>query len=67
MLSQTEVFNQNKYCFINSDIVAYDVCASDPNYYDNDLWKYIGKGVIWSINGILQHDNAIRHFYTLKW
>lgn len=47
--------------------VSYDVCCDNRETYrwqeENTGWRYLGKGVIWSINGASQNSKRVLHFW----
>lgn len=57
-------------CVINGEILDYDVCNAGSlqkakDYYVN--FKYIGTGIIYSINGqVIKSGNEIVHFFVKK-
>lgn len=52
---------------INGQIVDYDMCSENPNAYDGFvLVTYLGKGVIYSVNGKLQNSDRVVHFWKRK-
>lgn len=56
--------NDNRAKLENGEIIKYDFCDKKPG--DRVLYDYIGKGVIYSHNGVLQHSKRPLHFYKLK-
>ena len=54
---------------IGGKIVRYDFCSQKRNkQYDSKLFKYIGKGFIWSINGVRQSftEKDVYYFWVKK-
>ena len=54
---------------IHGKILQYD--GANPArwsklYAAKDGWEYLGEGVIWSINGIMQVGSRRLHFWKLK-
>lgn len=50
----------------DAQIVPYDACSEDPNAYDKNIFRCIGYGVIFSVNGspMLENGNyKYRYFY----
>lgn len=50
----------------NSVIVYYDVASKDIDAYDPNNFRYIGKGVIYSHNCVLQNSTRRLHFYQKR-
>lgn len=52
---------------INGEEVEYDTCAqSRETHIEQEKkfgWVYLGKGVIWAINGIKQNFEEEHHFW----
>lgn len=51
----------------DGQMVEYDGCSSEYNidFYRTELgWKFIGKGVIYSINGGKQAMQETRYFFV---
>jgi hypothetical protein len=38
----------------DGSIVEYDACANERNAYDEKIFRYIGKGYIYEVNGVKQ-------------
>jgi len=51
----------------NKKFVCYDACSgledSNSGFFDNEKWVFIGKGIIYSINYIKQHNTKIHNLY----
>lgn len=53
-------------CKINGKIMPYDACSEVPNAYDKKAFRYIGKGKIYSVNGVLQSGIIDCHFWVYR-
>lgn len=38
----------------NGQIVEYDACSKKIDEYDPNVFRYIGDGIIWEVNGVIQ-------------
>lgn len=50
---------------IDGIVVPYDMCSTVP--FEKKAWdriEFIGKGVIYSLNGILANDERDMYFYA---
>lgn len=45
-------------------IVEYDACADKSNAYNPDNFKFIGRGIIHSVDGVKQSGNIQRCFFV---
>ena len=52
----------------DGSIVPYDGAAfyEASDFYAADKWDFIGRGVIYSINGVLQNSTDLCWFYVRK-
>lgn len=50
----------------DGQIVSYDGCSNDYDieFYNPNKWKFLGKGVIYSIGGARQSLNDHRFFFV---
>ena len=49
----------------NGDIVHYDVCGDRADQYDLNVFKYIGYGEVYTIDGIEQTFTN-KHFFVKR-
>ena len=57
-----------KVALINGEKVAYDVCSQGRKAYKDTKTDYLGKGTIYSVDGVLQTvtgEKAIYHFFKI--
>lgn len=61
-------FSNDTKALIDGQVVNYDKCGIDPNAYDGLPLSltYLGEGVIYSVNGVLQNSDIVLHFWKLK-
>lgn len=58
--------NLTKAKLENGKIVVYDACSNGPDAYDPGVFKFIGKGVVYSVNNVLQlpcPNTKVKYFY----
>lgn len=54
-----------KICLVDGRLYFYDACSTNQFYHGNPNMVYIGKGVIFSIDGVVQKmGDELLHFYT---
>lgn len=53
----------------NGDIVEYDGCGVDLEFYSQDTWTFLGIGKIYSVNGTLQRQDLQKEqlFFIKNW
>lgn len=47
-------------------IVAYDICCRDKSHVDDALYRLLGKGTVYSINGVRQTNNHTFWFWSKR-
>lgn len=47
----------------DGSIVEYDVCANSSDAYDPNNFRFIGRGIIYSVNNVVQKSTKERCFY----
>jgi len=58
---------ESKVKLCTGEIVTYDGCSSEKtDYYDPEIFEYIGKGVIYSVGNVRQTFTEIDHFWRLN-
>jgi hypothetical protein len=66
------IFNEEepvRICLVNGKQKYYDAITDEEGrgYYDkHPNFKYVGKGIVYSINGILQSDADTHIFFVKK-
>lgn len=68
-MSQFSIENQNicKAKLTNGVVIVYDLCEKSRYSYNSvKNKKYIGKGIIYEINGVLQTFTEIMHFWQTQ-
>ena len=49
---------------INGEIVSYDACSSESEHeYNVKIFKFIGKGFVYSVDGVRQNFEEEWYFY----
>ena len=71
MVNQNEkIHGKNNVCVAlleDGQMVKYDGCSSEYNidFYKPEMgWKFIGKGVIYSVNGVRQAMEETKYFFV---
>lgn len=54
-----------KICLVDGRLYFYDVCDKEKRYHKRPDMVYIGEGVIFSIDGVVQKmGDSYLHFYN---
>lgn len=78
-MSSYEMIDAKKYawkrthfCEINGEVMPYWGCDENDNNWQNSPkyahlnLRYLGCGRIYSVDGVVQNDSRLMHFYSLE-
>lgn len=68
---EKRVWNRTHFCEIDGEVMPYFMCGANndnlhnsPKYAHLNL-RYLGCGRIYSVDGAVQNDSRLMHFYSL--
>lgn len=65
-MPQRENIIKNECKLDNGEIREYDACSDNKRAYNAKHFKLIGRGTVYSVNGVLQEFTHKQYFFTKK-